>query len=215
MKRGNTPDTPEAVLAELLPFLLHAYRIFDEAVPEATLEEFTSKGDEVIEPIHHSSATRIRAKRRFISNKPSEMDYTVGDLLNNGLEFVYNGRVIKFLKGRDGQPPPCGKSRQRRAFYQHTLFGKSYEQEIAKELVVIYNVTRDGVFLGLDLACTKGVISDYEAPELHWSIPVPHPATVQATGNPYESQPDDLDEEIKRDDEDEGDLDISLDGTDE
>ena len=78
-------------------------------------------------------------------------------------------------------------------------------------MVVIYKVARDGTFIGLDLACPKGVLSDYEPPELYWSIPVPHPATVQSSEIKYEQQPDDL--EIRRED-DVDDLDISLDGTD-
>ena len=56
------------------------------------------------------------------------------------------------------------------------------------------------------------MISDYAPPELYWSIPVPHPATVQSSELKYNERPDEL-EDIKHADEDDEDLDISLDGT--
>ena len=212
MNRGNLPNTPEAVLAHLLPFLLFAHKVFEVAVPEATLDEFVSKGVEEIEGCHHSSAIRIRV-RRGLSDKPPDLEYLMRDLTNNGLEIFYKEHTIKFFKGVNGQPPPCGKSDTRKAFYQQSLFGVLHESFLARNLLVIYNVAKDGTFLGLDLACPKGVVSDYAPPELHWSVPVPHPATIQGSEAEYEQLPDDLD--IKRDDEDEGDLGISLDGTDD
>jgi len=208
MKRG---DAPEATLAELLPFLLHAHKIFEVAIPEATLDEFTSKGEEEIEGCHHASAVRIRACRGF-RNKPPDLEYTMRPLSFNGLEAIYKGRTLKFYKGVNGRPPACGKSDTRKAFYQQSLFGVADEQFSARKLVVIYNVARDGTLLGLDLACPKGVVTDYEPPELHWSIPVPHPATLQNSDIKYEQKPGDLDD-IRRNDEDIDDLDIRRDGT--
>ena len=181
-------------------------------MPEATYDEFTAKGVEQIEGCHHSSAIRIRARRGF-ADKPPDLDYTVQDLTNNGLEVFHKRHTIKFFKGVNGQPPACRKSENRKAFYQQSLFGVLHESFLARNLVVIYNVAKDGTFLGLDLACPKDVVSDYAPPELYWSIPVPHPATMQDSEIKYEQAPDDLD--IKRDDEDEGDLGISLDGTDD
>lgn len=210
MNQGNIPNTPEAVLAELLPFLLHAHRIYEVAVPEATLDEFTSKGEEEIEGCHHSSAVRIRVKRGF-KNKPPGLEYSMRSLNNNGIEVFHKGHAIKFYKGVNGQPPACGQSEAKRSFYQQSLLGEIYEGLLARRLVVIYRVAKDGTLLGLDLACPKGVLSDYEPPELYWSIPVPHPATIQSGTTPYAPSPDDLN--IQREDEDEGDLDISLDGT--
>jgi hypothetical protein len=210
----NTGNTPEDILTELLPFLKLAYRVFEEAVPE-TLEEFQAKEEE-IEPFHYASSVRFNAKRRLVKNKPSDLDFQLLDLLNNGLEAFYKGYDIKFYKGVNGSPPAAGRSKTRKAFYQQSLFGVGYEHEQAKRrVVVIWNcASKDRTFLGLDLTCPKGVIKDYEPPELYWSIPVPHPATVQDASNKYDSKPDELDN-IKRNDEDEGDLDISLDGTDD
>lgn len=212
MTRVNIPNTPEAALAELLPLLKVAHRIYEEVIPQV-VEEFTSK-KEAIEPFHFASAVRYKARMLFIKNKTPELDYIVLDLLNNGIEVVYKGRNIKFYKGVNGQVPACGQSGSRKAFYQQSLFASIYQDFLAHNLVVIYNVTRDGTFLGLDLASPKGVSSDYEPPQLDWSIPVPHPATMQGMENKYDKKPDDLNE-IKRPDEDEGDLDISLDGTDD
>ena len=209
MNRGNTPDTPESVLAHLLSFLLFAHKVFEVAVPEATMDEFTSKGEEVIEGCHHSSAIRIRVRRGF-KNRPPDLTYTLSDLANNGIEVYHKGHKIKFYKGVHGMPPACGKSEVRKAFYQQSVFGDN-ERFLARNLLVIYNVARDGTFLGLDLTCPKGVASDYAPPELHWSIPVPHPATTQSTHIEYDQQPDDLD--ITRMDEDEGDLGITRNGT--
>jgi hypothetical protein len=206
MNRGDDPNRPESVLAAHIPFLAHAYRVFEESVSEATFDEFTSKEEE-IEPFHHASSVRIRAKRRLLKNKPRGLEYEMRPLLNNGLEAVHSGRSIKFYKGVNGHAPACGTSHAKRAFYQQPLFGF----ELPSRLVVIYNVTKDGLLLGLDLINPKGVVEDFAAPEVYWSIPIPHPATLQQSRDEYESKPGDLDE-IKRDD-DEGDLDISLDGT--
>jgi hypothetical protein len=63
----------------------------------------------------------------------------------------------------------------------------------------------------MDLACPKDVVSDYAPPELHWSISIPHPATLHSVGHNYELLPDELDEITTPEDED--DLDIPLDGT--
>jgi len=211
MNWEHTPNTPEAVLAQLLPFLLHAHRIYEVVVPEATFDEFTSKGETELEGCHHSSAVRIRVKRGF-KIKPQGLDYFMRPLSNNGIEVFYKRHRIKFYKGANGQPPACGKSEAKKAFYQQSLLGEDYERYLSRRLVVIYKVARDGTFIGLDLACPKGVLSDYEPPELYWSIPVPHPATVQSSEVKYEQKPDDL--EIRREDDDVDDLDISLEGTD-
>jgi hypothetical protein len=55
MKRGTTSEPPESVLAQLLPFLKVAYKIYEESVSEATFEEFISKEEE-LEPFHHARA---------------------------------------------------------------------------------------------------------------------------------------------------------------
>lgn len=208
MSRGNDPNAPEAVLAAHLDFLAHAYRIYEEAVSEATYQEFTSK-DEEIEPFHHASSVRFRTKCRLSKNKPVGLEYEMRALLNNGVETFHNGRSIKFYKGVDGRAPACGTSHTKKAFYQQPLFGF----DLPSKLVVIYNVTKDGLLLGLDLINPKGVVEDFKSPEAHWSIPVPHPATLQSGTAPYSPQPDDLGKDIRRDDRDEDDLDISLDGT--
>jgi hypothetical protein len=201
------PDTPEITLNNLLPLLSHVYPIFEAAVAEATFDEFTSKGETVIEGCHHSSAIRIRVKRALVI-KPESLNYDVEPLNFNGLQVFYEGHDIKFLKGVNGHPPACGGSASRKAFYQQTLF----EEEYISRLVVIYRVATDGSFLGMDLAAPKGVVSDNAPPELHWSIPIPHPSTLQQAQQSYEQPPDELDEISASDDED--DLDISLDGTD-
>jgi hypothetical protein len=188
----------------------HVYPIFEDAVASATYDEFTAKGEDVIEGCHHSSAVRIRVRRALALPAPSGLSYEVEPLNFSGLEVLYEGYDIKFLKSDNGNPPACGASGARRAFYQQSLFGDS--EEDYKRLVVIYRVASDGSFLGMDLAAPKGVISDNAPPQVHWSIPIPHPSTLQNTEQPYEQPPDELDE-ITSLGEDEDDLDISLDGT--
>lgn len=207
MNRGNDPDAPETMLNELIEFLSHAYKIYDESVAEATFQEFTSK-DEEIEPFHHASCVRFRARRRLSKNKPRGLEYDMRPLSNNGVYAIYKGRSIRFYKGVDGRAPACGTSEAKKAFYQQSFF------DLPTKLVVIYNVTKDGSLLGLDLINPKGVVKDFEAPEVHWSIPVPHPATLQSGTTPYAPTPDEMDKDIKRR-EDEDDLDITLVGTDD
>lgn len=210
MNRGNDPNAPESILDDHIDFLAHAYKIYEEAVSEATYQEFTSK-DEEIEPCHHASCVRFRARCRLNKNKPNGLEYEMRSLLNNGVEAVHKGRSIKFYKGVDGRAPSCGNSETKKAFYQQPLFGF----ELPRKLVVIYNVTKDGHLLGLDLINPKGVVEDFQAPEVHWSIPVPHPATLQSGITPYAPTPDEMDKDIKRKEDDEDDLDITLVGTDD
>ena len=205
------PDAPEVVLNQLLPFLSYCYPIFEAAVAEATFDEFTSKGETVIEGCHHSSAIRIRV-RRVWAEPPGDLQFEIEPLNFSGLEAYYNGYDIKFYKSVNGHPPACGDSDARRDFYQQPLFGQDDDGIVNQRLVVIYRVTSDGSFVGMDLACPKDVVSDFAPPELHWSITIPHPSTLQNVGQSYELPPDELDE-ITPLDEDENDLGISLDGT--
>lgn len=202
-------NTPEEILSKLLAFLSHVYPMFEAATAEATVDEFTSKGEEEIEGCHHSSAIRIRV-RRLLKNKPSHLNYDIEPLNNNGLEVWHLEHNIKFFKGVNGKPPAPGKSENRKAFYQQPLFGDHFR---AEKLVVIYNVAADGTFLGLDLACPKDITTDYGIPELHWSIPVPHPATLKRADEKYAQPADELNEIRRADERDEDDLDISKDET--
>jgi hypothetical protein len=205
------PGKPEDIILKLWSFLSFAYRIYEAVVPEATFEEFISKGEKEIEGCHHSSAVRVRVKRA-LKQRPPDLVFTTIPLANNGIEVHYLGHEIKFYKGVNGHPPPCGDSEAKRAFYQQPLLDE--DDLHARRLVVICTVAKDGTFIGLDLACPKGIVTDSAPPECYWSIPIPHPATFQTTDSPYEAEPDDL--EIRRnDDEDEDDLGISLDGTDD
>lgn len=202
-------NAPEEILSKLQPLLSHMYPMFEAAVSEATIEEFTSKGDEGIEGCHHSSAIRIRI-RRALKTKPPHLKYDIEPLCNNGLEVAHLGHIIKFYKGVNGHLPAPGKSENRKAFYQQPLFGDHFR---AERLVVIYNVAGDGAFNGLDLACPKDVASDYAIPELHWSIPVPHPATLREADAQYQQKPDELTEIRRADEDEEDDLNISKDET--
>lgn len=199
-------NTPETVLSELLPLLSYMYPMFEAAVAGATYDEFTSKGETLIEGCHHSSAIRIRVKRA-LADKPDGLNYEVEPLNFNGLEIFYKNYDVKFLKAVNGHPPAPGTSASRRDFYQQELF----DAIVSQKLVVIYRVASDGSFLGMDLACPKDVVSDFAPPELHWLITIPHPSTLHSATQGYEPSPDDL--EITSADEDIDDLDISLDGT--
>src|SRR5688572_8873134 len=110
------PSKPEDVLAKLWSFLSYAYKIYEAVVPEATFEEFISKGEAEIEGCHHSSAVRIRVRRAF-KQRPSDLTFGTVPLANNGIEVHYLGHKIKFYKGVDGLPPPCGDSDAKRDFY--------------------------------------------------------------------------------------------------
>lgn len=203
-------NTPEEILSKLLAFLSHVYPMFEAATAEATVDEFTSKGDEEIEGCHHSSAIRIRV-RRALKNKPPNLKYDIEPLNNNGLEVWHLGHNIKFLKGVNGHPPAPGKSENRKAFYQQPL--PLFDDYFTERLVVVVNVAKDGTFLGLDLACPKDVTSDYGIPECHWSIPIPHPATLKRADEKYAQPADELNEIRRADERDEDDLDISKDET--
>src|ERR1043165_6033532 len=180
---------PEDVLAKLWPFLSYAYKIYEAVVPEATIEEFSSKGENEIEGCHHSSAVRIRV-RRALKQRPPDLHFTTTPLANNGIEVRYLGHLIKFYKGVNGHPPPCGDSEAKRDFYQQSFLDD--DTLYARKLVVICSVTKEGAFAGLDLACPKGIVTDFTPPECHWSIQIPHPATGLKVQTPYEEPVGDL-----------------------
>ncbi len=148
--------------------------------------------------------------------------YELKDLSMDGLHISYKGYEIKVLKTQnDGQPPLCGKSKNRWKFFNHkkqlSLFDefantiKEFGLEERRELLVLYRVSRDGNFLGLELTCTNNFEQLYAPMPLDWKITTPHPAVMQAQLDIYDEPSKDV--TIFDDQEDDQDLDIFKDGT--
>lgn len=148
--------------------------------------------------------------------------YSLKDLSMDGLHISYKGYEIKVLKAqKDGQPPLCGKSRNRWRFFNHkkhpSLFDdfaatiKEFGLEERRELLMLYRVSGDGNFLGLELTCTNNFEQLYAPMPLDWRIATPDPATIQAPLDKYDEPSKDV--TIFDDQEDDRDLDIFKDGT--
>ncbi len=148
--------------------------------------------------------------------------YELKDLSMDGLHISYKGYEIKVLKTqKDGQPPLCGKSKNRWKFFNHkkqpSLFDefadtiREFGLEEQRELLVLYRVGRDGNFLGLELTCTENFEQLYAPMPLDWRIATPHPANIQAQLDKYDEPSKDV--TIFDDQEDDQDLDIFKDGT--
>ncbi|HEX8398804.1 MAG TPA: hypothetical protein VF644_15330 [Pyrinomonadaceae bacterium] len=208
-------NPPEQAFSDLRDVIYHTYRLTERALATVQARQESERKNFSVYYYSHSVRFEIRTA---LEADAIFYGYTVKDLPNDGIEISHKGYKIKLLKGRGGHPPPAGRSKQRRAFYQQSLFGVEYELDLTKNLVLIWSVNNRGAFLGLELCCPKQSFDDYESPLLHWSMTVPHPATEQEPVEFDEYISDDSDDlsEIRRQDDDDFDeWDIFKQGTDD
>ena len=186
------------------------------------IQRFEEDGESV-QPTHLFDTMRYKAALHLRA-----LGYELRDLPMNGIHIFHKGYSLKILKATpDGGPPIAGRSKKRWAFYNHgwgqhqeSLFRDDMAEVISemgaeerRELVILYKVGRDGIFLELTLICIDAAPTQYGKPLVAWGTTVPHPAAGVQTNTAYEQPAADLGN-IDTLDDDADDLGISKDGTD-
>lgn len=123
-----------------------------------------------------------------------QTDYSFQPLANNGLSMKVGRYRLRILKSDDGDAPVPGDSVSRQNFYQQisivltTEDGIEIQDEVTNLLVLwdtdfMYNLN------GLSLAYPKCGGNTKASVQLHWHVPIMHPAfsfTVDASAEPVQ-----------------------------
>ncbi len=181
---------PEVVLARLEQIIPLLYHAIESGVSKALAYQYDGARDPWLAShlVRHHAKTVLKAlghdvDEMFDLNEKSPL---------SGLSFSYRSQYgFKVLKAdRLGGLPSAGNSDRRKEFYCQEslapeLLGIARESlpELPLNLVVLWEVDAAFNLLGLTLVCPKSdspLFGDdgqvLRSAELHWSIPIPHPA---------------------------------------
>lgn len=184
MKSTRVLD-PQATLKDLSLLNRLVYEALDLGAQEA--KGYFGEKDVEIEP--HLAASIVRHEAaRHIDKKISEVPGLSREPLPNcGLHVQYEAYGIKILKSDEGDVPSPGVSKTKQSYYQQTITGWAElvgEKEFGyANLIIVWDVSPSYLMMGLTLAHPKDV-GDYRSAELHWKIPVPHPADMPRPVSP-------------------------------
>lgn len=179
MRNTYLYDDPSLAYKDLKPLLDVIYEGF-EAGTEHAREYFESQ-NRGIEPTLASALVRYKMKAYLSDRGQVVEEYDQEDLANIGLCIRAGKYCIRLWKsGGDAIPPP-GTSRSKRSFlYQQLEFVFPDQPGLPRvtelNLVVLWNVDPGYRLRGLHLVCPKAAPTSYSAVEVHWAIPIDHPA---------------------------------------
>lgn len=108
---------------------------------------------------------------------------------NTGVYFTVGKYPLIMLKADDGGIPTPKESAYKQAYYRqsHQLWLFPFPQETREQLegpnlLLLWDVTAEGILDEVQLACPKGGDITRESVETHWIVPVPHPAETISGG---------------------------------
>ena len=204
----NIPQ-PQEVMTELSSIL----KVIQTALEHGTMRarEFFEREDEsqVIDRYLAPCLVRYWAKKYLESEghqvSTEEADFNLQPLANNGL-YLQHGRCrLRILKSDNGDPPVPGHSISRQHFYQQLPLSleTSDDIEVQEEvlnLIVLWEITRPYTLSSLHLVCPKNGKDTKASVEIHWQVPIQHPAfsiTADVHANP-DTEDDHLPMKLKR-----------------
>jgi hypothetical protein len=177
---------PQSTLEDLSTVTRLIYEAIDVGVQEA--KAYFGKRNLEIEP--HLAASIVRHEATlYIDKKAPGIDGLQREkkLANCGLHLLYGAYAIKVWKSDEGDIPSPGSSKTKQSYYQQTIAGWAElvgeDESGYVNLIIAWDVSRNYLMMGLTLAYPKDV-GDYRSPELHWKLPVPHPADMPRTEFP-------------------------------
>ncbi len=173
------PDTVLPRLSRLLPVIY-------QALESGTLDarEYFDGRREGVDPSLYPNLVRYRA-RCYLTGQGHDVEFVPEELANNGLSLSYAPYQIRILKSDHGAVPAPGSSKVKRDFYNQRVRqlvlpfpGGSLGVPIdeALNLVILWDVTPTYNLAGLTLVCPKGSDINRTPPDVHWRVPIPHPA---------------------------------------
>jgi len=164
--------------------------------------------DKLIDRYLAPNLVRYWAKRYLqgagLQVSEEQAEFNLKPLPNNGLCLIFGRYRVRILKSDDGDLPVPGDSVSRRNFYQQisivyaTENGEEVQEDVSNLLIlwdidVAYNLT------GLSLAYPKAGKDTKASVQVHWHVPITHPAfafTVDAESQPANEE-DDLPLQLK------------------
>ena len=194
---SNIPQ-PEEVIPELSSILVAIHTALEHGTMRAG--EFFEREDErqTINRYLAPCLVRFWAKQYLesaghqVSNEDEESDFNMQQLPNNGLCLQYGKYRLRILKSDNGDPPVPGHSLSRQQFYQQTSLllvtdcGIEVQQEVLN-LIVLWEITRPYTLASICLVCPKNGKDTKASVEIHWRVPLDHPAftmNVDANAEP-------------------------------
>lgn len=201
-----TPEQqqPEAVVAALRPVIPSIYRALERAHATAgdhLSEHGRSVADGADSKTLHSSLVRYHFKRELRDTDLEVPEVRVDDIENIGVRFTVGDMTLWLLKEREGCNLPPRTTSEGRSYCHQRLFEDDIEH---LNLVLEWRLDDDEVLV--DIVCPEGVSPNGWSADIHWRIPLPHPAELPVEllkANSHEEQ--DIEGICLREDEEEPD----------
>jgi hypothetical protein len=182
---------PEAVLARLRPLVPLLYRAVEAGIGESL--SFFGMREQPICSVLQPNLVRWKAKQ--ILDEAGHMTRLEEDnvtpiglrferipIANNGLQLSFNNLFLRILKADGGGVPLAGSSRARQIYYhQLALFGEAVD---LLKLLVLWDADGAGLAGELVLVCPKRSAETRDSLEVHWMVPIPHPAEDVGSTSP-------------------------------
>jgi hypothetical protein len=175
---------PDAVLVRLKPLTLILYRAVEAGIAESL--DFFSSREQPIDACLQPNLVRWKAKQ--VLDEAGHLATLEDDnvvplaslqfarlpIANNGLQLSYANLLLRVLKADGGGVPLAGASKARQRFYhQLSLLGDAVD---VLKLLVLWDVDGAGLNGELLLVCPKRGAETKDSLEVHWMVPIPHPA---------------------------------------
>lgn len=175
---------PDAVLRRLAPLTPVLYRAVEAGIAESL--DFFSTREQPVDPCLQPNIVRWRAKQILDdAGHLTELEhenvvalpyrqFVRMPVANNGLQLSYGDLVLRILKADGGDVPLAGASRARQRFYhQLSLLDEAID---VLRLLVLWDVDCTGLSGELLLVCPRRGAETRDSLEVHWMVPIPHPA---------------------------------------
>ena len=197
------PNIPQP--EEVMPELSSVLKVIHTAIEHGTMRasEFFDEKDVEIDRFLAPCLVRYFAKKYLESeghevSAETESDFNLQPLPNNGLCLQHGRYRMRILKSDNGDPPVPGHSISRQGFYQQlplllaTSEGIEVQEEILN-LIVLWEIARPYTLSSLCLVCPKNGKDTKASVEIHWQVPIQHPAlTINADANTNQDTEGDL-----------------------
>lgn len=192
---------------EVVPELKSVLRAIHSSLEHGTMRarEFFENEDEgqfvdrYLAPclVRYWAKNYLQSAGHEVSSEEDTADYNMQRLPNNGLCLQYGRYRLRILKSDNGEPPVPGQSLSRQQFYQQLslLLVSSDGVEIQDDvlnLLVLWEISSPYQLSSLCLVCPRNGKDTRASVEIHWQVPIEHPAfTIAMNANATEDQGED------------------------
>ena len=201
MQNLNVPS-PEEVQKDLELIVPHIHTALEHGTLNARDFFEREDPDKLVDRYLAPNLVRYWAKKHLqnvglqVTEEPAEFD--LKPLPNNGLCLSAGHYRLRILKSDDGDPPIPGDSVSRQNFYHQISIVLTTEdgteiQEEVRNLLILWDIDRSYNLSGLSLAYPKSGKNTKASVQVHWHVPLEHPAfafTVDAESQTVNKEED-------------------------